>query len=152
MNTLTIEKKDAVTAFMQADEKGRSLLKALFPGAGLTGNVKDIVKTIEDAIALDSGWTDADEKWLQAVKAATIVTRVLNGPDWKPDYSNKNQPKYYVWMEYDRAAAAFRFYYTTDGYTLANSHTGSRHVFKDAETAKYFATQFCDLINTILLQ
>lgn len=150
MQTLKIDKKNAVTAYLKADEKGKELLSNLFGKEILSGNIMDMVKTFEDAEGLDSGWTDKDEFYLQSVKQATIITRVLN-EGWVPDYGNKSQPKYYVWMEYDRALSAFRFGHTYGAYTVAGSAAGSRHVFKTAELAKYFVTQFNTLVNQILL-
>lgn len=148
--TIPIEKSKAFIAFNNADEKGRKLLTDLLGKENVSGNIMDMVKTFEDAEALDTGWTDADEFYLQSVKKATIISRVLNG-GWKANYADKNQPKYYVWMRYDTALCAFVFYYTHYVYTFAYSATGSRHVFKDAATAKYFVTQFNKLVNQILL-
>lgn len=153
MNTTTqipIEKSKAFIAYNNADEKGKKLLADLLGKENLSGNIMDMVKTFEDAQALDAGWTEQDEFYLQAVKKATIITRVLNA-GWKADYSDKSQPKYYVWMRYDPAVSAFVFDYTSDEFTDANTAAGSRHVFKTAELAKYFVTQFNTLVNQILL-
>jgi len=150
-NTIPIDKKNAFTAFINADEKGKQLLTDLLGKENISGNIMDMVKTFEDAEALDTGWTEQDEFYLQCVKQATIITRVLNGPDWKANYADKNQPKYYVWMVYDVALSAFRFYDTNYDYTSAHTATGSRHVFKDTKTARYFVEQFNTLVNQILL-
>jgi len=151
MQTIPIEKNKAFIAFNNADAAGKKLLTDLLGKENLSGNITDMVKTFEDAQALDGSWTDADETYLQNVKKATIITRVLNA-GWVPDYSNGKQPKYYVWMKYDPALSAFRFGFTHNEYTHADAAAGSRHVFKTAELAKYFVTQFDSLVNQILLK
>jgi hypothetical protein len=150
MSTLTIKKSDAITAFMKADDAGKLLLKNLFPDENLSGKITDMVKTVEDALALDKGWTAEDENWLMAVKTSSILTRVLN-EGWEPDYNDNSEPKWYVWMHYDRSSCAFRFLISNFGYTFANAAAGSRHVFKTEELAKYFAKQFSELIKQVIL-
>lgn len=151
METLNITKQNASAAYNVADANGKKLLEVLLGKDNVIPlNILDRVKTIEDAIALDAGWTDDDEFYLQSVKKAVIVTRVLN-EGWKPDYANGKEPKWYIWMEYDKAASAFRFHFTDFVYSVAHSASGSRHVFKDAKTAKYFAENFTKLINQIIL-
>ena len=150
MSTLTVEKKNAIVAFINADDKGKKLLSNLFPNEKLSGNIMDMVKTYEDALALDAGDPEDDAKFLEAVKQARVITRVLNG-EWKADYTNDKQQKWHVWMRYDSSLRAFVFGITSDDCTDAHAGTGSRHAFKDQPTAKYFATQFADVINAVLL-
>ena len=148
--TIPIEKSKAFIAFNNADEKGKQLLTDLLGKENVSGSIFDIVKTFEDAEALDTGWTEQDELYLQAVKKATIITRVLNA-GWKADYANDDQTKWYVWLKYDTPLSAFVFVDTDGDFTNAYSAAGSRHVFKDAKTARYFVEQFNTLVNQILL-
>lgn len=147
---IPIQKSKAFIAFNNATPEGKKLLTDLLGPENVSGDITDLVKTFEDAEALDTGWTAEDEAYLQNVKKATIITRVLNA-GWKANYDDDKQPKYYVWMVYDKAASAFRFFGTYDVYTGAYSATVSRHVFKDAKTARYFVEQFNTLVNKILL-
>ena len=150
MESISITKQNAVQAYRNADETGKKLLSDLIGKDILPGNIMQMVKSFEDAQALDTGWTEKDQEYLDNVKKATIITRVLN-EGWKPDYSNKKEEKWYVWMQYDQSVSAFRFGITLYVCTDAISATGSRHVFKSAELAKYFANNFTDLINKIIL-
>lgn len=160
MTTLSVEKKNAVIAFNNADDKGKKLLTDLFGKANISGNIMDMVKNYEDACALEGTCPidnlpyltpkNDDDRYLNAIKKSIVIVRVLNG-DWKANYADKDQNKWYVWMRYDSSLRAFVFNFTYNVYTHAHAGTGSRHVFKDAETAKYFATQFADVINAALL-
>jgi hypothetical protein len=69
-----------------------------------------------------------------------IVAKALNG-DWKPNWQDYNQYKYYPWFEMD--APGFRLYTLVD--FCQHSDVGSRLCFRDRETANYAGKTFIDL-------
>jgi len=65
---------------------------------------------------------------------------------WKPDFTNINQAKYYVW--YERKSTGWVVCYFSDrGYY---SICGSGFYFKDSETALYVANTFLPIMTIIL--
>jgi hypothetical protein len=72
-----------------------------------------------------------------------VIAKAING-DWKPDWSDSNQWKYYPWFDM-RSSASGGFSY--DGYDCwdPGSGVGSRLCFESREKAEYAGTQFKDL-------
>lgn len=83
---------------------------------------------------------------LTAVAKLFIIADALNG-DWKPDWSNYDQRKWWPWFDLQKNEesnpSGFRF--DCVGYDYAYSTVGSRLCFKDRDTATYAGTQFIDL-------
>lgn len=91
-------------------------------------------------------------KALIALNTLFTIAEAWNKQDnFVPDFSNRNQYKYFPWFNYDEEAA---------GFVCANAHyaaastyaaVGSRLCFKDSNRARQFGTQFIDLWNDFLL-
>lgn len=94
-------------------------------------------KHIKALIALNALFTIADA-WNKA-------------DDFVPDYSNRNQYKYFPWFEYNDDTAGFVYANTAYAATYAYASIGSRLCFKTRERAKQFGNQFIDLWNDFLL-
>jgi len=71
-------------------------------------------------------------------KIKVVAKSINNG--WVPDWSNRNQYKYYPWFEV--LSSGFGFSSTTYDYTAASTTVGSRLCFESSEQAKYAGTQF----------
>lgn len=121
-------------------------------------NITDRIKTFEDAcrernkapeeIRISGiGLTDEDLKGPTSFYKLQVINKALNG-DWIPDFSDKNQPKYYPWFEY-KAGSGFGLISVVISY--ASTFVGSRLCFKTRELAAYAATQFVKEYNDFLL-
>ena len=109
----------------------------------LSGNVVQL----EDVARLV---TDINPKHIEALialnKLFTIAQAWNEEDDFKPDFSNYNQIKWYPWFAYKKEDAGFVYAGTT-----ADAYFGSRLCFKTPTRARQFGEQFIDLWNDILL-
>ncbi|MDD3019500.1 MAG: hypothetical protein PHX61_00805 [Alphaproteobacteria bacterium] len=105
-----------------------------------------IVKTTISAI------NPKHQKALIALNTLFTIAEVWNKADnFVPDFSNRNQWKWFPWFRYSDDAAGFvcaSTHYTASG---ANANIGSRLCFKSEERATQFGKQFIDLWNDYLL-
>lgn len=159
METLRIEKQDAIKAHMESGAKGKKLLENLFGEEIFQKEITDRVKTYQDAwreLALQGHdpvrlpFPDpktSDEKAANAFIKLTIIARVLN-EGWAPDWTNGNQPKYYPWFKINPSGSGLSFYDT--GYWCTFTTTASRLCYKSRELAAYAGKQFEDLYNEYL--
>lgn len=85
-----------------------------------------------------------------AYKQYKVVCRALNG-GWVPDWANASQAKWYPWMEYNSAAAGFRFYASYFSHSLACAGAGSRVRLCSDNIAKHAGTKFEGLISDTLM-
>ena len=150
METLQIEKSNAILAYNKADDKAKKLLANLFGEKVFSQKITDRVKTYEDACEVlgidpdDSlpGETDSqDNEALLAVAKLFVIARALN-EGWKPDWTKSSETKYYPW--FDMKTGSCLSYHAYD-YTSAATAVGSRLCFKTADLAKYAGQQFVDL-------
>jgi hypothetical protein len=113
------------------------------------------IKIFEDACA-ETGNNPMDYRFQQgtpdeiAYRKYKVVCEALNG-GWKPDWKNRNQAKWYPWLEYDEATAGFRFDVSLYTYSFSYSGGGSRLRLCSSEIAKHAGTQFLELLNLLLL-
>lgn len=157
MDTLQINKANAIKAYNAADENGKVLLVALFGNDILTPQkITDRVKSFEDACNVlgiepddEVPYTDPTEPDRIAVNAFAkliVITRALN-EGWTPNWNKSNQYKWYPWFYMDDPG--FRFSgadYATDTYSTG----GSRLCFSSEELAKYAAKQFLDVYKEMM--
>jgi hypothetical protein len=73
-----------------------------------------------------------------------VIQEAIN-KDWKADWTNWNQYKYYPWFDLSSSGSGFSYHVCDCGYTT--SDVGSRRVFPSSEIAKYVGKQFIDLYN-----
>lgn len=116
------------------------------------------VKTFEDACAVEKLnpkkavpdfklYPTKDRKAMIAHAKLVIIARVLNklaneGKQWKPDWSNYSQWKYYPWFEMG-GSSGFRSN-VCDNW-CSGSYVGSRLCFISSEVARYAGEQFTKL-------
>ena len=148
---LTIEKKNAIVAHQEANDKGKKMLENLFGKKVFLGNVMDRVKTFEDACAelgIDFGdacphlQKNGDYNAIVAFSKALIITRALN-EGWTPDFNNGNWDKFYPYFDMRSSAGGFRF--DDYGHGRGITSVGARLCFKSEELARYAGTQFEDI-------
>ena len=111
------------------------------------------IKTFEDAcIKLNiepilpevSKLREQNQKAVIANYKLDIIQEAING-DWKADWSDDDQYKYYPWFEESSSGSGFSF--CGYGYDRTTSAVGSRRVFESSEIAEYVGEQFLDLYN-----
>jgi hypothetical protein len=84
-------------------------------------------------------------------KLITIAEAWNKADNFVPDFSNRNQYKWFPWFQYSNDAARFLFAAATTTASCADAYFGSRLCFKTSERAEQFGKQFIDLWNDFLL-
>jgi hypothetical protein len=84
-------------------------------------------------------------------KLVTIAEAWNKQDDFVPDFSNRNQYKYFTWFQYNDNAAGFVCADANNTATGATAYFGSRLCFKTESRAREFGVQFIDLWNDFLL-
>lgn len=145
MEILQIKRDDAIKAYHNSDQKGKTLLSDLF-GKDLLPAIERI-KTFEDACkaaGVDPEEFFEDHRGLPidvlAYLQLRIIAQALN-EGWKADWFDGNQKKFYAW--FDTFGGSFRFFVV--GYYYQRSSVSSRLCFRSSQVAEYAAKQFKDL-------
>jgi hypothetical protein len=161
MDTLIIEKSNAVKAYNSADEATKKLLENLFGKENFAvapKNIMERVRSFEDACEIlgvvpnavactgEPEVLENDMPSILAYKKLIIIARALN-EGWTPDWSNDNEYKYLPWFKHK---SGFGLSYYVFDYWAAATVVGSRLCFKSSELATYAATQFADIYNDYL--
>lgn len=84
-------------------------------------------------------------------RLCTIAQAWNKADDFTPDFSNRNQTKWFPWFVYSDDAAGFVAATTNDTAACASADVGSRLCFKTRERAMQFGKQFIDLWNDVFL-
>ena len=96
--------------------------------------------------------TNPHEKAVSAIHKLFTIAEAWNKSDnFKPDFSNGNQWKYFPWFVYSNDAAGFVSAYTNHAATYTLANLGSRLCCKSHEREKQFGVQFIELWNDVLL-
>jgi hypothetical protein len=157
MDTLEIQKQNALDAYNNANDDGKKLLSTLFGKDVFIMKITDRIKTFEDAlkvcpptdnvkILLDYNGVDADMLAAQAFAKLTLIGRALN-EGWQPKWEDTDQYKYYPYFKHQ---GGFGLADGDYGYGYTSAGVGSRLCFKNATLAEYAGKQFADIYNTFL--
>ena len=84
-------------------------------------------------------------------KLFTIAEKWNKEDGFVPDFSNKEQWKYYPWFKYEGESAGFVFAYTHNTASDAFANIGSRLCFKSESRAEEFGKKYVDLYNEVFL-
>lgn len=107
---------------------------------------------LEDVTRLVSELNPKHVKAIIAFNRLCTIAQAWNKEDdFTPDFSNRNQEKWFPWFVYSDDAAGFVFARTAYTATSADAHFGSRLCFKTSARARQFGEQFIDLWNQVLL-
>lgn len=107
---------------------------------------------LEDVAQLVNDINPKHVKSLIALNKLFTLAQAWNKEDdFKPDFSNRNQTKWFPWFVYSDEAAGFVYAYTHDAAAGAYASIGSRLCFKTSDRARQFGEQFIDLWNDFLL-
>ena len=105
--------------------------------------------------SLSSLVMDANPKQVKALiamnKLFTIAQAWNKADGFVPDFSNRNQNKWFPWFRYSDNAAGFVCVVADITASNAYAYIGSRLCFKSSARAKQFGEQFIDLWNEVLL-
>ena len=89
-------------------------------------------------------------KAIAAINQLFTIAEAWNKEDcFVPDFSNRNQWKYFPWFTYNNDAAGFVYADTYSTATSAIAHFGSRLCFKSSERAEQFGKRFTRLYNEV---
>lgn len=107
---------------------------------------------LEDVTRLVSELNPKHVKAIIAFNRLCTIAQAWNKEDdFTPDFSNRNQEKWFPWFVYSDDAAGFVCAYTGNAATYADANIGSRLCFKTSARARQFGEQFIDLWNQVLL-
>lgn len=107
---------------------------------------------LEDVTRLVSELNPKHVKAIIAFNRLCTIAQAWNKEDdFTPDFSNRNQEKWFPWFVYSNDAAGFVCALADGTATGADAAVGSRLCFKTRERAMQFGKQFIDLWNDILL-
>jgi hypothetical protein len=81
-------------------------------------------------------------------KLEIIIAAIVG--DWKADYSDEEQPKYYPYFIYDASSSCFRFHLSVCAYTSAIAGSGVRLSLETREQSDYVGKTFIDEYNALL--
>lgn len=144
------EVNECITDF----EKARKHLNGK-PNADFTVSKKilsDNSVKLEDVARLVNDINPKHMKALVALNELFTIAQAWNKEDnFTPDFSNRNQTKWFPWFVYSNANAGFVYANTVYTAANANAHIGSRLCFKTSDRARQFGEQFIDLWNDVLL-
>lgn len=114
----------------------------------LSGNVVQL----EDVARLMTGINSKDVKTLIALNELFTIAQAWNKEDgFVPDFSDKEQDKWFPWFEYNRDTAGFVFASARRTPSHAYAYIGSLLCFKSSARAEQFGKQFVDLYNKVFL-
>lgn len=144
------EVNECITDF----EKARKHLNGK-PNADFTVSKKilsDNSVKLEDVARLVNDINPKHMKALVALNELFTIAQAWNKEDnFTPDFSNRNQTKWFPWFVYSNANAGFVSARTFNTASLASASFGSRLCFKTSDRARQFGEQFIDLWNDVLL-
>lgn len=107
---------------------------------------------LEDVTRLVSELNPKHVKAIIAFNRLCTIAQAWNKEDdFTPDFSNRNQEKWFPWFVYSDDAAGFVSANTAHAATSAFASFGSRLCFKTSARARQFGEQFIDLWNQVLL-
>lgn len=105
---------------------------------------------ISDEFAFDCA--DEHVKAMQSLYMLVIIAQAWNKIDnFVPDYSNRDQWKYFPWFIYDKGHAGFVCASTHNAASYSTAAFGSRLCFKSSNRARQFGEMFTELYNDFLL-
>lgn len=107
---------------------------------------------LEDVTRLVSELNPKHVKAIIAFNRLCTIAQAWNKEDdFTPDFSNRNQEKWFPWFVYSNDAAGFVYANAYNSATFADANIGSRLCFKTPTRARQFGEQFIDLWNQVLL-
>jgi hypothetical protein len=155
METLKINKANALKAYKEAPKEGKQLLSNLFGKGVLSENIMERIHDFSDI--LDEAGISEEEfaeqiKGLSedeiAYKKMKLFTSVLN-EGWGPDWNDSNEYKWYPYFDMG-SKSGFGFSNADAGYGYAHANVGSRLCFKSSALAEFAGKLFISIYKAFL--
>lgn len=155
---LTVDKKNALKAWNEADPKGKKLLENLYGKCTFENQkVQDRVKTFEDALE-ETGRPNVPDfsmlpddliEYFESVYKAVVLVEALNEGK-KLDVYDSNKYRYYPYFLPNGSASSFAFRTSLydDAYAYAGS--GSRLSFESRELSDYAGKTFKNIFQNLI--
>lgn len=149
---MKIEKETAKRLYDQSPDWFKAKLIEEFGADTFVKNDFENIKTFEDACKLlniipESVTTKKDTPDEAAYKQLKIIIEAIN-KDWKPDWNNASQRKWFPWFEV--LSSGFGFSYSDCSYGGSDASVGSRLCFESEDKANYAGEQFLELYRVLL--
>ena len=147
METLQINKENAVKAYDEATAKGKSLLENLFGKKVFLKDVKDRIKNFDDVLKENGITREEFENSCKGLEPDEIANRMAKlvcvtfNEGWIPDWTDSNESKYYPWFVMG-SSSGVGFSYDGCGAWYAYSLVSSHLCFESADLAKYAGQLF----------
>ena len=107
---------------------------------------------LEDVTRLVTDINPMHIEALIALNELFTIAQAWNKEDgFVPDFSNRDQRKWFPWFKYNKNAAGFVYASTALSATSASAGFGSRLCFKSESRAEQFGEQFAHLYNKVFL-
>ena len=107
---------------------------------------------LEDVTRIVQSLNPSHIEALIALNELFTIAQAWNKEDgFVPDFSNRNQWKYFPWFTYNNDAAGFVSATSYNAPTAAFAGIGYRLCFKSSERAAQFGKQFAHLYNKVFL-
>ena len=154
MENLQLDRKTAMKLYPETPNWFQSILKTTFGEDVAKKRVYTNIKVYEDAVEIlpvheDDIIYPTDRPHIVVFKELCHISRVMNWlQDYKADYNNSNQPKWY--QVFKSSGSGFVFSDSSTHYHYTDTNVGSRFALATKESSNYFATQFIDKHNILL--
>ena len=147
--TLDITEVDVADVINSIDEARKYL--NLIPNTSFKVHKKETSRSplqLQDVETLIREINPHHLKAIAAINQLFTIAQAWNKEDgFVPDFSNRNQWKYFPWFTYNNDTAGFVYAGTFSTATSAIAHFGSRLCFKSSERAKQFGKRFAKIYN-----
>lgn len=159
MKNLEITQSNALKAYKEADENGKSLLVNMFGKEVFSQKITDRIKTFKDAC--DEIGEDPNEVLpykapknkrqfaMNDIAMLDVIAAALKG-DFEADWSDNNEYKWRPWFEYKASLSGFGFSRSGCADSCATTFVGSRLCMPTEELSNYFGKQFIEIHNRVL--
>lgn len=149
--TLEITEADVADVINSIDEARKYL--NLIPNTSFKVHKKETSRSplqLQDVETLIREINPHHLKAIAALNQLFTIAEAWNKEDgFTPDFSDRNQTKWFPWFVYSDDAAGFVYAATYNAAANANAYIGSRLCFKSSARAAQFGKQFTRLYNEI---
>ena len=147
-----VECKEVNEVITDFDSAKKYLVSKTNDVFGVAKKLSKSIDPIKDAETLIKELNPKHIEALVALNRLFTIAEAWNKADgFVPDFSNRNQWKYFPWFTYNNDAAGFVSAGTLSAATYASAYFGSRLCFKSESRAEQFGKQFAELYNKVFL-